>query len=99
MILVHTMTAEAFAVHAARATSRARPLVPARARADHVRRRSTATTAAKPKAINAELTLPGVVTLAVKEGDETFVVAVAAMPVPMPRRPEASAGSTTVGSR
>ena len=75
VILVHTMTADAFAMHAARA--RAALVRWCR----HARVPITFVAldgydGGEAQAINAELTLPGLVTLAVKEGDETFVVAV-----------------------
>ena len=76
VILVHTMTAEAFAQHAERArTALLRWCRHARVPITFVALDGF-DQSGEAKAINAELTLPGVVTLAVKEGDETFVVAV-----------------------
>jgi hypothetical protein len=75
VILLHTMTAEEFALHAARArTALLRWCRHARVPITFVA--LDGFEGGEPKAINAELALPGVVTLAVTEGDETFVVAV-----------------------
>jgi molecular chaperone HtpG len=90
VILIHTMTTEAFAEHAARArTALVRWCRHARVPITFVALEGYE--GGEETTINAELALPGLVTLSVKEGDETFVVAVGDAGAPGAAGPESAA--------